>query len=158
MTEQSAAASSPSIDLEQHLGYLLRRVSNRVSSAFARALQEKQISVAEWVVLAQIQAAPSIRPADLSSAIGMTRGAVSKIVEKLEAKDWIVRTAVPEDGRSQTLSLTRHGRRILPQLLRMADRNDELFFDCLKPGEKQTLRGILNKLAEVHQIREMPVE
>ena len=37
--------------LEKHLGYWLRRVSNAVSGEFARALQEKQISVAEWVLL-----------------------------------------------------------------------------------------------------------
>lgn len=33
--------------LERHLGYWLRRVSNQVSGAFARALQERGLSVAE---------------------------------------------------------------------------------------------------------------
>ena len=37
--------------LETHLGYWLRRVSNRVSGAFAQALHAKQVSVAEWVML-----------------------------------------------------------------------------------------------------------
>lgn len=158
MTASRKIPASSSVDLEQHLGYLLRRVSNRVSNGFAKALQDKQVSVAEWVVLAEIHASPAIRPADLSSAIGMTRGAVSKILDKLEAKEWIARAATPADGRSQSLSLTRQGRRVLPQLLRAADQNDQLFFDCLKTEEKQSLRRILNKLAEVHQIREIPVE
>ena len=41
--------------LETHLGYWLRRVSNHVSGAFARALQQRNVSVAEWVVLVEIE-------------------------------------------------------------------------------------------------------
>jgi hypothetical protein len=39
--------------LENHLGYWLRLVSKQISAAFARALQERGLSVAEWVALLQ---------------------------------------------------------------------------------------------------------
>jgi DNA-binding MarR family transcriptional regulator len=149
-------AASPG--LQSHLGYWLRRVSNHVSAAFARSLQQQHVSVAEWVVLSQVATRPEIRPAELADQLGLTRGAVSKVLDKLEGKEWITRRIMPDDHRVQLLSLTRQGQRALPQLADIADRNDERFFDCLDAKEQDTLRCLLRKLIEFHQIRDVPVE
>lgn len=145
-------------DLEFHLGYWLRRVSNHVSGTFARALQRKQTSVAEWVMLRHLLEQPGTTPGELADALGLTRGAVSKVIDKLEAKKWITRAAKQEDHRVQLLSLTRQGRGILPELARIADQNDQNFFDCMDPNEKATLRHLLCKLAAFHKIRNVPIE
>jgi DNA-binding MarR family transcriptional regulator len=147
----------PPSALELHLGYWLRRVSNHVSGAFARALQTRHTSVAEWVMLRHLQERPGITPGELAEALVLTRGAVSKVIQKLEAKNWITRFTKPEDNRVQLLSLTRQGRRVLPQLAEIADQNDQQFFDCLDAGEKAALRRLLCKLAEFHEIREVPI-
>jgi DNA-binding MarR family transcriptional regulator len=151
--EQSASPG-----LQAHLGYWLRRVSNHVSAAFARSLQQRHVTVSEWVVLSQIGARPEVRPADLAYQLELTRGAVSKVLDKLEGKKWITRRTMPDDYRVQLLSLTRQGQRALPQLADIADRNDERFFGCLDAHEKDTLRHLLRKLIEFHQIRDVPVE
>jgi DNA-binding MarR family transcriptional regulator len=144
--------------LEVHLGYWLRLVSNRVSSTFARSLQERQLSVAEWVALNQIERATDVTPATLADAMGMTRGAISKVLDKLEAKQWITRTTSREDNRVQLVSLTRAGRRVLPELAAIADANDSRFFDALDADEQATLRKLLNRLADVHRINNLPVD
>src|SRR5580698_10318972 len=95
-TEQRAS-------LEVHLGYWLRLVSNRVSGTFARSLQERHISVAEWVALSQIEGGTEVTPAELADSMGMTRGAISKVLDKLEDKNWIDRTTSSEDHRVQLL-------------------------------------------------------
>ena len=64
----------------------------------------------------------------------------------------------PEDSRVQLLSLTRRGSRILPQLAEIADGNDREFFDALGAEERVTLRRLDCKLADVHQIRNVPME
>jgi DNA-binding MarR family transcriptional regulator len=149
--EQSSA-------LEAHLGYWLRRISNHVSGAFARALEAKQVSVAEWVLLCEIQETPDIRPAGLAEKTGLTRGAVSKVLDKLEDKKWITRRTLEADSRGQLLSLTQQGRRILPELNEIADRNDGRFFNCLDARGKQKLERLLRKVAAANEIRDVPVE
>ena len=144
--------------LEIHLGYWLRRVSNEVSGGFARALQEKQASVAEWVVLGQIHEHPEIRPAELADSLGLTRGAVSKVLDKLEQKKWIRRKTLQTDTRSQRLYLTTRGRRALPVLAEIADRNDARFFDCLTLKERRALEKLLRKLTAFHGLRDVPIE
>lgn len=145
-------------DIESHLGYWLRRVSNHVSGAFAQALEAKHASVAEWVVICRIGAQPGITPGEIAEAVDLTRGAVSKIVDKLEAKNWIVRSTKPQDSRVHLLSLTRSGTRMLPQLAKIADENDREYFAVLSPGEGATLRQLLGKLAEFHKIRAVPTD
>jgi DNA-binding MarR family transcriptional regulator len=145
-------------DLESHLGYWLRRVSNAVSGAFARALQEKQTSVAEWVLLRELHERGKAAPGELADLLGLTRGAVSKIIDKLEAKDWVQTDAKESDNRYRLLSLSRAGRRTLPVLAQIADQNDSAYFDCLSAKEKVVLRELLVKLAEHNRIHNVPTE
>jgi DNA-binding MarR family transcriptional regulator len=144
--------------LESHLGYWLRRVSNAVSGSFARALSEKQTSVAEWVLLREVEERGQTAAGELADSLGLTRGAVSKIVDKLDAKGWIQMEAKEGDSRFRLLSLTRAGRRSLPVLADIADENDARYFDCLSAKEKNTLRGLLVKLAAQHRIATVPTE
>jgi DNA-binding MarR family transcriptional regulator len=152
------AAKPDSSALEVHLGYWMRRVSNHVSSAFAKALQDRQVSVAEWVVLSHVDDHPEIRPAELAETIGLTRGAISKVLDKLEDKKWITRKTLEADNRGQLLFLTQKGRRVLPELREVADRNDQRFFDCLSAREKAMLGQLLRKLTTSNGISDVPVE
>ena len=144
--------------LETHLGYWLRRVSNAVSGSFARSLQARQTSVAEWVLLRHLHDREQAPPGELAEALTMTRGAISKIIDKLQAKEWIRSRIKPEDNRVQLLSLTAAGRRIVPELAEIADHNDDRFFAFLDTGERHLLRELLIKLANHHQIRDVPLE
>lgn len=121
-------------------------------------MRERQVSVAEWVALSQIDERPEIRPAELSDATGLTRGAISKVLDKLEERRWITRKTLQADNRGQVLSLTQPARRAMPKLKAIADRNDRRFFDCLDAKEKATLALLLRKLTASHDIRDVPVE
>jgi DNA-binding MarR family transcriptional regulator len=145
-------------ELESHLGYWLRRVSNAVSGAFSRALQEKQTSVAEWVLLRALHERGQAAPGELADVLGLTRGAVSKIIDKLEAKGWVQADAKEGDNRYRLLSLTRAGQRSLPILAQIADQNDSAYFDCLNAKEKVILRELLIKLAGHNRIHDVPTE
>lgn len=144
--------------LEAHTGYWLRVISNRVSSSFARALQDRQMSVAEWVALNEISFQRELTPATLADSMCMTRGAITKVLDKMEAKHWVTRTASSDDKRVQYLALTRSGKNILPVLTGIADTNDRFFFDVLSTAEQAQLRGLLQKLAQIHQIRDVAVD
>lgn len=144
--------------VEVHLGYWLRLVSNHVSRRFANALQDRQLSVAEWVALNHIDRHAGCTAANLADAMNMTRGAVSKVLDKLAAKQWIVRVPSPGDSRAQLLSLAPSGKRILPQLRTIADDNDEHFFASLGAAERAELRRLLEKLADAHLISAVPID
>ncbi len=145
--------------LEKHLGYWFRRVSNVVSGGFARSLQAKQTSVAEWVLLCELHERSHATPGELATVLGMTRGAISKVVDKLQEKRWVRTQSKLADNRVQLLSLTAQGRASnLPILGKAADENDSHCFSCLKPTERLALQKLLVKIAESHQIRNIPTK
>jgi DNA-binding MarR family transcriptional regulator len=121
-------------DLTMHLGYWLRLVSNQVSHAFASKLSTQGVTVAEWVLLRGLFGKEHVAPSELADSLGMTRGAISKLSDRLTAKGLISRTAHQQDGRAHTLALSREGKALVPALAKLADINDQAFFSCLSPS------------------------
>jgi len=152
-------ATQPKIScLEAHLGYWLRRVSNSVSAGFAQSLQARHTSVAEWVLLRHLWDGSQATPGEMAEALTMTRSAISKIIDKLESKGWIRSKINPDDHRGQLLSLTSAGRRVVPELAEIADRNDQRFFSCLESEERTALHHLLGKLAAHLHLHDVPIE
>jgi DNA-binding MarR family transcriptional regulator len=150
--------SQPVSDLSVHLGYWLRYVSNHVSQAFAREVESSGVTVAEWVLMRQLLDMQPIAPSRLAERMGMTRGAVTKLANRLIAKSMLVRVADPEDGRAQTLALTRSGRSLVPKLAALADANDAEFFDHLAPEDRTALFRILREIVERRGLKSLPVD
>lgn len=149
------AAVSP---LEKHLGYWMRAVSNRVSHAFAHRLAQHDIAVAEWVVLRELLRLGAPAPSTLAESVGLTRGAISKIVDRLAARGLVERVPRADDRRYQSLTLTRAGRALVPRLARLADENDEAFFGHLTMSQRRTLMALLQDLAGRHRIETPPLD
>jgi DNA-binding MarR family transcriptional regulator len=151
-------SNRPASDLTTHLGYWLRYVSNHVSQAFARKVEAYGVTVAEWVLMRQLLDVEALAPSRLAEGMGMTRGAVSKLADRLIAKSLLVRTADPQDGRAQTLSLTPAGRSLVPKIAALADANDAEFFAHLAPRDRAALLCTLREIVEKRGLKSLPVE
>ncbi len=143
--------------LTSHLGFWLRYVSNHVSQAFARKLESRNVTVAEWALLRELYDAETIAPSRLADRMGLTRGAVTKLADRLIAKDMVVRTANPDDARAQTLAITAAGRDLVPVLSALADGNDAEFFGHLDAGERSRLEATLKDLVERRGLTAIPL-
>lgn len=151
--------STPNVSsLEAHLGYWLRFVSNHVSHAFARRLLAEGVTVAEWVVLRELLRLGETAPSTLSDSLGMTRGAISKLVERLVVKGMVHRAADAADARAQRLTLTEGGRVLVPALARQADENDAEFFGHLDAAERAQLLRMLQGIVARHRLNTVPTD
>jgi DNA-binding MarR family transcriptional regulator len=156
---KDAKAPNPTVsDLKKHVGFWLRFVSNHVSHAFARKLLASGVTVAEWVVMREMFDDEETSPGVLAERIGMTRGGVSKLVDRLVSKKLITRQDRSDDRRFQSIALTAAGRRLIPQLAALADQNDEEFFHPLSARERAALIATMKKLAEAHGLQRLPTE
>jgi DNA-binding MarR family transcriptional regulator len=142
--------------LEGHVGFWLRFVSNQVSHAFAAKLAKKGVTAAEWVVLRNLLDSDGMNPSEIAESIGMTRGAISKLADRLVAKALVARTAGEEDRRYQTLSLTRAGRTLVPQLAALADRNDAEFFGHLTVKERAAIVAAMREIIRRQNLKTVP--
>lgn len=143
--------------LEAHLGYWLRVVSNHVSHNFAARVGRLGVTVAEWVALRELYDG-ELAPSALAARLGMTRGAITKLADRLRKRRLITRRAHADDGRAQLLSLTPAGRRLVPDLAALADRNDAEFFGALSPDQCAVLEEILKSIVRHHDLRTIAVD
>ena len=143
--------------LESHLGYWIRYLSNHVSHAFALKLAAVGVTAAEWVVLRELydsESAPSV----LAERLGMTRGAISKLADRLIDKALIVRRVSAGDRRFQSLTLTRQGRTITPKLAALADENDAEFFADLDIETRAMITAAMKSIVRSKGLRGAPLD
>jgi DNA-binding MarR family transcriptional regulator len=144
-------------DLEDHLGYWMRYVSNHVSHAFAQRVEKKGVTVAEWAVMREMLKLGPANPSHLAERLGITRGAISKLIDRLAQKNLCARTSVGDDRRYQTVELTAAGKRLTPTLARLADENDREFFGHLNREQKADFAATLKEIVRRHGWKDIPI-
>ncbi|PNG25730.1 MarR family transcriptional regulator [Methylocella silvestris] len=144
--------------MTDHTGYWMRMASNAVSQEFARKVSGEDVTVAEWSFMRALCDLEPTPPSVLAESMGMTKGAISKLAERLVAKGLVERTESQQDKRAHSLSLTPEGRAKIPVLASLADENDAEFFGVLTKEEHETLDRILRVLAERRELRATPVD
>lgn len=144
--------------IQSHTGYWLRSVSNHVSHAFSLRLLATGVTVAEWVVLREMYDNDEMSPSRLAELTGMTRGAASRLLDRLVHKSLVTREGRDDDRRYQDIRLTPAGRRLVPSLAALADQNDLELFAPLTIKERAVLLATLKKLAHAHTLHTIPTE
>jgi DNA-binding MarR family transcriptional regulator len=153
MPESSEHVSS----LGEHLGYWLRYVSNHVAQAFARKVEGQGVTVAEFGMLRVLydgEAMPSI----IAERMGMTRGAITKLADRLIEKGLVQREASADDRRAQVLRLTLGGRTLVPVVAALADQNDEEFFGHLDLDTRTEIKATMQEIVRRRGLTAIPTD
>jgi DNA-binding MarR family transcriptional regulator len=129
-----------------------------VSHAFKARVEAQGATVAEWVVLRALFDGDGIKPSELAAKIGLTRGAISKLVDRLVAKDFVSVRSDVRDGRAQIITLRASARRLVPKLAALADENDAEAFGHLDQEQRAFLLATLKGLVEHLGLRGAPVD
>ena len=146
----SSIARVPGIDyadLDQILGYALRRAQLAGFEAFHRATAGVDITPPRYTALTIVGANPGLSQTELGATLGTARSGATLLT------DWLVERGLAErrrrngDSRSWGLYLTRRGRALHARLQRRVRRNDAAFAARLKRRELSVLRRLLSKLA-----------
>lgn len=145
-------------DLEYHIGFWLRFVSNHVSGSFAKRLEQYRVTVAEWVALRSLYTHEPCSLSELAVGMGLDRGAASRLVERLLKKKLATRVMDAEDRRYVTLALTEQGKTLVPKLADEADANDDYFFKHLPKKDRVHLIETLKQLVAHHALKQKPTE
>jgi DNA-binding MarR family transcriptional regulator len=144
--------------LTDHLGYWLRFVSNHVSRAFQTKVEAMGVTVSEWVVLRQLYDGGRVSPGELMDALGMTQGAISKLISRLQSRELVIRSVAEEDRRRQWIVLTDEGRRLVPVLAGLADGNDQEFFGALPAEVRDQILAAMKEIVRLREMKEIPID
>src|ERR1700722_31193 len=143
----------PPNPLEAHVGFWLRFVSNHVSHGFKLKVEAHGVTVAEWVVLRALFDTDNVNPSEIAERLGMTRGAISKLIDRVVAKRLVKCEVEMGERRYQSLVLTSAGRKLVPILAALADQNDAEFFGQLTDQQRSGLIALLKDIVRKRDLR-----
>jgi MarR family multiple antibiotic resistance transcriptional regulator len=103
----------------------LVRCETRLYNAVGERLRaEHGIVTSQFEFLRYLRDHPESRVAELASTFAVGIGAISKVMDRLEARGWAVRLPNPADRRSSLLSLTPSGTALVAE-------SERTFTECL---------------------------
>jgi DNA-binding MarR family transcriptional regulator len=138
------------------LGYWLQLVGNAVSRALSVETGEFGVSASEWILLRELSGLGRASPSALAHSLGITKGTVSKLIDRLKELDVVSVAVSRTDGREREVSLGALGRAMLPTLVQAAQENDERFFGHIAADERERIVAALKLVASRHALRPVP--
>ncbi len=143
--------------VESHLAYWLHYVGSRIFHELRLKALEAGVTAAESVVLRKLQehergAMPSL----LALRLGLSRGHISRLAMRLEAKGLIHRAKSLSDRRALLLRLTDPGRALLPTLAELAARNNARYFVAGGEPAHDTIEQVMKGIVRSRLFRFVP--
>ncbi len=131
--------------LTSYAGYALRRAQLRVFGDFIAELAELGLRPAQFSVLTLIDANPGIVQARVGESLGIKKANLVPLLNRLAARRLLRRVAL--DGRSNGLSLTPEGRRLVQRARRRNDAANARSMGRLSEAELASLLDMLWRIA-----------
>ncbi len=148
---RQGAQTSPEdhADLEDLVGYNLKRAYVIVDADFRRALGEDGLAPRVFSALSLIVHIPDITQSDLARRLGIERSGLVAITDDLEARGFVIRQPVPGDRRVQALAATKAGKAAYLEALQTVRAHEARLLSDLSPAEAETLVGLLRKIRQI---------
>jgi DNA-binding MarR family transcriptional regulator len=98
------------------VGYLLNRLRTELLSAIDRELDPFDVTSAQYIIMSQLAYSLAESASGLCKGIAYDPGAMTRMIDRLEAKRLIRRVRSPEDRRAVKLELTDEGKALFPKM------------------------------------------
>jgi DNA-binding MarR family transcriptional regulator len=116
---------------DTRLGFLMHDVSRLQRHALDNLMKEKDITRAQWWVIAHLSRHDGMMQVHLADILDIGKASLGNLVQRLEQGGWVERRNDPIDGRVKRVYLTRKGRSLVEHFHGL-----ELYFN------ERTLAGV----------------
>ena len=143
--------AEPGSDLEDLVGYNLKRAYLVVQNDFRNALEQDDLSARVFSALSLVVQFPNITQSALARVLGIERSGLVAIIDALEARGYVVRSPVPGDRRVQALIPSDKGQVAYERAAIKVRAHEEKLLEHLSSDEKSVLLTLLKKIREAEQ-------
>lgn len=130
------------------VGYLMRRILSAVAAAVERELEPTGLTHAQWVPLFKLAVQPGATVAELARLCELDAGAMTRLLDRLEAKGLCQRERSSEDRRVVRLALTEQGRAVAEQIPVALSRVQNAYLAGFSREEWLLLKSFLSRILD----------
>ena len=135
-------------EIRDIVGFHIRLAHGAVYRHFTETFTDLDLTQKQVSVLWLVDDHPDIAQADLALRMRMDRATTMAIVNRLEARNYLVRGKSATDGRKQTLNLTDDGRQALTVAKEAIRQHEEWLKSRFTDSEVATLIELLTRIHE----------
>ena len=136
---------------DDSIGYLMRRILSLVSQGVERELVPTGLTSAQWVPLFKLYRGCSSTVAELARECDHDAGSMTRMLDRLEAKDLCQRVRSVADRRVVNIELTPHGVAAAQEIPAILSKVQNNYLSGFTLEEWQTLKGYLRRILETAQ-------
>jgi DNA-binding MarR family transcriptional regulator len=137
-------------ELHKTPGHLVRRVHQISLARFSQNMQGCDLTSVQYAALVAIGSQPGLDATRVAEAIAVDKATIGGVLERLVAKNFVVRRACPEDRRVKTLNLSKAGQGALKDAALCAMKAQADMLAPLNVAERKQFVGLLTKLIRLH--------
>lgn len=128
---------------------IFNRYYSKLLGVFDKKILGTAFSLTEGRIIGEIARNKNCTANSIARDLSIDRGYMSRILEKLEKEDIILRKISPDDQRKKGLSLTAYGKEMNVLLERKSNESVEELLNGLSDGEKTDLCNSMNRVMEL---------
>ena len=133
---------------EESVGYLMKRILSTVADEIEREMGPNGLTNAQWIPLFKLYMGPASTVAELARECQLDAGAMTRLLDRLEAKGLLKRVRSIDDRRVVNLELTPEGRTAAKQIPQVLCRVQNAHMQGFTHAEWETLKSFLRRILE----------
>ncbi|HEX2542222.1 MAG TPA: MarR family transcriptional regulator [Caldimonas sp.] len=158
------AAASPSSDtatageapattafVDDYLPALLAQASQLISAEFHAVVRRQGLSISEWRVLATLADSPRMSIGRLASIALAKQPTVTRLLDRMQEKGHVRRTAHDSDRRVTLVGITPAGRQLVQRLIVLAREHEDRVLAPFGLARADALKTTLRRIIDLHK-------
>ncbi|MES2511837.1 MAG: MarR family transcriptional regulator [Pseudomonadota bacterium] len=136
---------------DESVAYLMRRIISVASQQIERELEPTGLTNAQWVPLLKLYMGTASTVAELARSCELDAGSMTRLLDRLEAKQLCRRVRSSDDRRVVNLELTEAGRVAAKGIPDILCRVQNAHLSGFSAEEWQVLKGFLRRILDTAQ-------
>jgi DNA-binding MarR family transcriptional regulator len=133
---------------DESAAYLMRRILTLIAGEVDEALEPRGLTSAQWLPLFKLHMGHASTVAELARECQLDAGAMTRLLDRLEAKGLIARVRSSEDRRVVNLELTQEGHGAAQQIPGVLCKVQNAFLQGFSTQEWQQLKLLLRRILD----------
>ena len=129
----------------ENVGFIIGDVSRMLRTVYDRRVEPLGLTRAQWRVLARISRNEGCTQTELAAELEIEKPTLGRLIDRLQANDWVERRADKNDARTKRVFLTSRAQPVLKKMYSLADDVlDAAFSGLTQDQADQLLQSLLH--------------
>jgi DNA-binding MarR family transcriptional regulator len=106
---------------DEHVGVMISDIARLLRTVFDRRVKGLGLTRGQWLLLTRLHRRPGSSQSELADMMEVEKATAGRMIDRLEAKGWVVRRGQDGDRRVKRIYLTAEAERVHKRLWRIAE-------------------------------------